>query len=126
MDPIMAWKPAPAPTVVLAPALDPPPHLEEAGAALWRSLTDHWDFNDPAAPALLSDACVARDTAVRLHGRVEVEGDVIRATNGMKANPLIMVELQARNLTARLLAQLGLFNDETKRGPGRPPKVGSW
>ncbi len=43
-----------------------------------------------------------------------------------RANPLIMVELTARALVARLLGKLDLLDTKPKRGPGRPPKRSGW
>ncbi|WP_316196406.1 hypothetical protein [Bradyrhizobium sp. SZCCHNS3053] len=46
---------------------------------------------------------------------------------GRKANPLLALEISARSLTARLLGRLGVLDGgESKRGPGRPPKLGGW
>jgi hypothetical protein len=49
-------------------------------------------------------------------------GELIETqTGGINANPLLMVELQARALCARLLDKL--VPDESKCGPGRPPNL---
>jgi phage terminase small subunit len=117
------------PIVIYQPALapEPPPQLGSAGSDLWRSILAEWDISDAASLALLADACAARDTAERLRLQIQDAGDVITLPSGSsKANPLLMVELTARNLTARLLGRLGLLDTGDKRGPGRPPKPGGW
>jgi hypothetical protein len=59
--------------------------------------------------------------------QISVTGEVIKLEGGsIKANPLIMAELTARGLVARLLDRLDLLDTEPKRGPGRPPKRGGW
>jgi hypothetical protein len=55
-----------------------------------------------------------------LRQQIVTSGELIETlTGGIKANPLLMVELQARALCARLLDKL--VPAEDKRGPGRPP-----
>lgn len=73
-------------------------------------------------------AAAAYDTAERLRRQIAVDGDMIDTGNcGRKANPLLALEISARSLTARLLGRLGVLDGgESKRGPGRPPKLGGW
>src|SRR5262245_52913981 len=42
----------------------------------------------------------------------------------IKANPLIMLEIAARALVARLLGRLGVLDSGEKDALGRPPKLG--
>src|SRR4051812_44625883 len=99
-----AVKPFPSPVALRPEIADPPSVLGEPGAALWRGIQAEWDISDSAAMAILTDACVARDTAERLRLQIDLSGDEIETGNGStKANPLIMVQLTARGLTARLL-----------------------
>jgi hypothetical protein len=75
----------------------------------------------------LEQACAALDRANSLRQQIAATGEVIPlAGGGMNGNPLIVAELAARGLVARLLGRLGVLDSETKRGPGRPPKTLGW
>ena len=70
-------------------------------------------------PSKSTSSCFER--AESLRRLIAVDGELIETgTGGIKANPLIMAELQARALCARLMGKLNL-NNEPKRPPGRPP-----
>jgi hypothetical protein len=70
---------------------------------------------------ILEQACAAYERAESLRRQFMVNGELIKAhTGGIKANPLLMCELQARSLVARSLGKLNL-SDEPKRCAGRPP-----
>jgi hypothetical protein len=107
---------------------EPPQELAAPGSNLWRTIMAEWDVSNAADLAVLEDACHARDTADRLRRQIKATGDEIDLPGGsIKANPLIMAELAARSLTARLLGRLGVLDAEPKRPPGRPPsKSGGW
>ena len=76
---------------------------------------------------ILQQAAFALDRAESLRRQFAISGEEIETGNGStKANPLIMAELTARSLVARLMDKLNL-GDEPKRRPGRPPnKGGGW
>jgi hypothetical protein len=105
-----------------------PVELGVAGTQLWHSILAEWDIADAAGLAILREACHARDTSERLRKQIAVDGDMIELASGggTKANPLILMELQSRALTMRLLSRLGILDKEPKRGPGRPPGPGCW
>jgi hypothetical protein len=106
--PIAAFRPGNPP----APA---PSELGPAGTALWDAIVTEWDVSDSGGLAVLQEACHSRDTAERLRREIAAIGDTVELSGGgTKANPLIVLELQARSLTARLLGRLGVL--EPKRG----------
>ncbi|WP_027556618.1 P27 family phage terminase small subunit [Bradyrhizobium sp. Cp5.3] len=120
----------PIPLVTYRPGItpEPPPQLDVIASELWRSILAEWDVPDRAGRALLEQACAAYGMAERLRRQIAVDGDMIETGNGvgMKLNPMIMAEIAARGLCARLLRRLGVLDTEPKRGPGRPPKPGGW
>jgi P27 family predicted phage terminase small subunit len=121
----MANKPIPITAYLPATAPEPPAELGAHGSKLWRDILSEWDIPDQASLAVLRQACSAFDRAETLHARIEEDGETIMLPGGsMKANPLLMVEISARSLVARLLGRLGLLDGEPKRGPGRPPRIG--
>ncbi|OKO71887.1 P27 family phage terminase small subunit [Bradyrhizobium sp. AS23.2] len=123
-----AEKPIPLVTYRPETAPEPPPQLDVIGSELWHGIVGEWDIADRAGRALLEQACAAYSMAERLRRQIAVDGDLIETGNGvgMKLNPMIMAEISARSLVARLLGRLGVLDTEPKRGPGRPPKPGGW
>jgi hypothetical protein len=122
-----AEKPIPLVAYQSGPAPEPPAELGVYGSKLWRDVLAEWDISDAASLAVLEQAAQAYDTAERLRRQIQVSGDEIALPGGsMKANPLIMVEIAARSLVARLLGRLDVLDTGPKRGPGRPPKLGGW
>ena len=101
-------------------APDPPPSLNDLGASLWRAILSQRRLTNHAELTILEHACQAHERAESLRQQIRTSGELIETlTGGIKANPLLMVELQARALCARLLDKLVPADD--KRGPGRPP-----
>jgi hypothetical protein len=89
-----------------------------------RDILTEFDIADAPRLMILEQAAFTLDRAESLRRQIAVSGEEIETGNGStKANPLIMAELQARSLVARLLDKLKLGN-EPKRGPGRPPNQG--
>jgi hypothetical protein len=124
-----AMSPPAKPIPIYQPATvaEPPPELEANGAKLWRDILAEWVIEDSSSLMVLEQACHACARAESLRRQIEAEGALVRGAGGaIKANPLLMVELQARGLVARLLARLGVLDTEPKRPPGRPPKAGAW
>jgi hypothetical protein len=103
---------------------EPPAELGVHGSKLWRDTLSEFDISDAPRLMILEQAGFALDRANSLRRQIAVSGEEVETGNGStKANPLIMAELQARGLVARLLGRLNL-NNEPKRGPGRPPNKG--
>ena len=116
--PIAACRPGTTP--------DPPETLGVTGSKLWRDVLEEWTLDDAAGLAVLEQAAQAYDRAESLRRQIQITGEVVETGNGgMKANPLIMCEIAARSLVARLLGRLGVLDREDKRGPGRPPGKGN-
>jgi hypothetical protein len=123
----MALKPIPFEIFRQGTAPDPPETLGIHGSKLWRDVLAESDINDTPRLTILEQACFAYERAESLRREITINGELIEThTGGIKANPLLMCELQSRALVARLLGRLKLDN-EPKRGPGRPPmKGGGW
>ena len=121
----MSLKPIPFEVYRQGTAPEPPATLGVLGSNLWRQILTENDIPDTARLTILEQACAMLDRAENLRRQIAVEGELIEThTGGIKANPLLMCELQARALVARLLGKLSLSN-EPKRGPGRPPNKSS-
>jgi P27 family predicted phage terminase small subunit len=121
-----AFKPIPFEIYRAGTAPDPPPSLGEHGRKLWRDILGGYDVSSVPDLTILAQACACYDRAEALRAQIERDGETIATAGGStKANPLLVIELQARALLARLLGKLNL-KDEPKRGPGRPPKRGGW
>src|SRR5580704_11125296 len=110
----------PAPT-----GLDPPRPLGPHGRALWDRVVAEFDMGDVGGSELLCLAGQTLDRAEQLAERIRADGVMIRTATGAKAHPCVKDELAARNLTARLLARLGLDLEPLRAGPGRPPGRGA-
>jgi terminase small subunit-like protein len=97
---------------------EPPPQLDVIASELWRSILAEWDVPDRAGRALLEQACAAYGMAERLRRQIAADGEMIETDNGvgMKLNPMIVAEIAARSLTARMLSRLGVLDTEPKRG----------
>ena len=79
-----------------------------SSAPLWRDILAEWHIPDAALLAVLEQASQGYDRAESLRRQIQVAGELIETSGGaVKANPLIMAELQARSLVARLLGSLG-------------------
>lgn len=103
---------------------EPPQELGATGAELWRSIAREWHVDGAAAETVLLHACLCADRAESLRLQILTDSELIKTPHGTtKANPLIVLELQARALAVRLLGRLGVLDSEKKR-PGRPPKLG--
>jgi hypothetical protein len=102
---------------------EPPPDLGAAGAKLWRDIAREWNVDGAAPETVLLHACQCADRVESLRLQILAEGELIKTPHGVKANPLIVLELQARALGVRLLGRLGVLDGE-KRRPGRPVKSG--
>jgi hypothetical protein len=88
------------------------------GSRLWREILAEIDITDAPRLTILEQGCASYDRAESLRRETMVNGELIEThTGGIKANPLLMVDITARALVARLLDGLRRSN-EPKRGPG--------
>jgi hypothetical protein len=76
--------------------------------ALWSRVVEQFDMRDVGGSELLCLAAATLDRAEELAERIRTDGVMIRTATGVKAHPCLKEEMAARNLTARLLARLGL------------------
>jgi hypothetical protein len=102
-----------------ATGLQPPRPLGAAGKALWDRVTREFDMGDVGGSEILCLAGQTLDRAEELAERVRGDGVMIRTATGVKAHPCLKEELAARNLTARLLARLGLDLEPLRLPPSR-------
>lgn len=106
-----------------ATGLQPPLPLRPPGMALWRAVTDNYEFADPASLHVLVLACQALDRAENCRALIDRDGEIIEdmRTGSVRSHPLIRDETQSRALSARLLGLLGLDLEPVRGRPGRPP-----
>ena len=95
-----------------------------AGRRLWRAVTDQFDF-DGHHLELLRAAVKVADVVAGLDELVAAEGLVVESPHGSKAHPALVEGRQQRALLARLVAGLGLPDEERgvdgrRRGKPRP------
>jgi hypothetical protein len=101
----------------------PPPILGQTGVNLWQSIMSEHDIDDGAAHEVLLQVCAAADTVAACDEAIRRDGLMISTKYGMRDNPLLKHQLQARSFITRGLQKLGVL--ETKRlGPGRPGSGG--
>jgi hypothetical protein len=87
---------------------EPPCSLGELGATLWREILSDRRLTSRPEPTILEHACQAHERAESLRQQILTAGELIETqTGGIKASPLLMVELQARALYARRQARSG-------------------
>jgi len=99
---------------------EPPDHLGEHGAKLWRSVLEDWDISTGDALAILAVACSACDEMHEAAAIIKEHGIALATrTGGLKTNPACAVERSARAAMLRALSQLNLRDDE-KPKIGRP------
>jgi len=121
----MAQNPVPLFTFLTGNPPEPPPELGAFGAELWRSIVREWKSTAPehkrccyklAKLPIVRKACAGKSRPLASSSR--------RPGAAIKANPLIMLEIAARALVARLLGRLGVLDSGEKDALGRPPKLG--
>jgi hypothetical protein len=111
-------KPIPFKVYRQGTAPEPPPELGAHGSKLWQDVLTEIEIIDAPRLTILEQACAGYERAESLRRQIAVDGELIETHTG--GDPLLMCELQARSLVARLLEGLRRSN-ESKRGPGRPP-----
>jgi P27 family predicted phage terminase small subunit len=114
-------------TIVRFPAtgtIPPPPdELAEAGRELWQKVMRAYVIEETHAE-LLKLACLSADSAASMRAQIRAEGEtVIGSTGQPTAHPLIAAEGAAQKRVATFLRQLGLFSEEKRDRPGRPPNL---
>lgn len=100
---------------------EPPAHLGEIGADLWRGIVDQYAFDDPASYETLLQACAAADRAAACAAVIDEDGVLIRTKTGVRDHPLLKHEIAARSFVVRTLARLGLDLEPVHATRGRPP-----
>jgi hypothetical protein len=79
------------------------------------------------ASEVLRQACLVADRAEFFRLQVAEEGQSVSGSAGqISAHPLIAAENAARKTLTTLLTKLGVFAEEKRDCPGRPPKTGGW
>ncbi len=96
-----------------------PSHLEPATRAWFELVCDGYELEEHHIK-LLTLAGEAWDRCAEARKRIEKDGLTVGGREGMKTHPCVAIERDARAAFARLVAQLGLDQDEPKRGRGNP------
>jgi phage terminase small subunit len=91
----------------------PPRHLEKPEAALWRDFAKNFQFDDPAAIAILSVALEAHQRARRCRQAIDRDGETVTDRFAqVRPHPLISAERDSR---AAFLSAMKILNlDITK------------
>jgi len=97
--------------------VEPPAHLSERSKALWRAVVPSLAAS-PQRQAAVQVALEALDRADAARRQIEAEGMVVSGGKMPHIHPLLKVEKDARQLFARLWAQLGMAAD--------PPAHSDW
>jgi phage terminase small subunit len=117
------FQPAPIHIYRQAEAPEPPAELAEAGRELWQKVMRAHAIDEPLTE-VLKLACLSADSAASMRKQIKQEGEIVIGSTGQPtANPLIAFEGAAQKRVVQFLKQLGIFDDEPKRGPGRPPNA---
>jgi phage terminase small subunit len=96
---------------------EPPAHLSDASADLWRLIVAGWEL-DPAQLELLTLACEARDQAEQARVELERAGSLFTVGHkGEKAHPAVLVHRDASLRFARLVRQLDLKPESAPSSP---------
>ena len=93
----------------------PPPGLKSAGTALWKQITDSYDFTNAVEQLYtLESACRTADVVARLQDLVDSAEDL--ATRGSQGQQVALPHLtelrQYRNLMVSLIKSLNLPAEE--------------
>jgi hypothetical protein len=117
------FQPEPVRIYRQADAPEPPAELAEAGRELWQKVMRAYAIEDPLTE-VLKLACLSADSAASMRAQIKLEGETVTGSTGQPAaHPLIAAEGAAQVRIVRFLKQLSVFDDEPKRGPGRPPNL---
>jgi hypothetical protein len=109
----------PFPATTIPP---PPDELAEAGRQLWETVNERFVI-EPVHLQVLKLACLSADSAAAMRARIKAEAETVTGSTGQQAaHPLLAAEGAAQKSIAAFMRQLGLFSEETRDRPGRPPK----
>lgn len=98
----------PPPPLEAVEAPDPPSHLSEEAAALWRDIVDEWVLGPEALP-LLRGALEQWDNYQRCRAQVAQDGPTFTTESGMtRAHPAAKLALDSFAAFRMALRQLGL------------------
>src|SRR5947209_17791701 len=88
---------------------EPPEHLQEAGAALWRDVIRQYRITDAAGLALVGMACSAFDRLREAQEAIREHGAVVTDHRGnLNRNPACALERDAHSMMLSALRQLHL------------------
>jgi phage terminase small subunit len=97
---------------------EPPTHLGETGASLWRSVMSEYRVDDVGGAEALLQVCTTADQAAEYRQIIKRDGPVVQTKNGPREHPLVKAELACRSFVIRGLQRLGL--SDNSRPVGRP------
>jgi P27 family predicted phage terminase small subunit len=90
-----------------------PEHISARARKLWRRVEDTWDIADAAAEELLRMLVEAVDRRDQARELLDAEGLTIVDRYGqVRAHPAVAIEASSRTAAARLMAQLGLMDED--------------
>src|SRR5262245_31126659 len=98
-----------------------PANVGATGADLWRRLHEQFVINDQAQLELLMQICCAASRAAECAAAIARDGVTVTSRSGLKAHPLVQVEISCRQLVSNGLRKLGMLDQPVRDGPGRPP-----
>ncbi|QEH37929.1 hypothetical protein OJF2_65240 [Aquisphaera giovannonii] len=104
------------PSIGMSP--EPPGHLSEGSAALWRSIVRDYNFGQyPEALAILLEAMNARDRAEQARLIIAAEGiTVCDGRNSIKGHPCVAIAKEAQNVFISAMKALRLDPDSSAKG----------
>jgi P27 family predicted phage terminase small subunit len=104
------------------PLSEPPDHLGEQAADLWRAVIADYELDAPAL-VLLEALCDAWERYAHARQVLADEGPFVEGRYGPKAHPAVAVERDSRVMLARLVRELDLEGLPVLE-PKRPPRRG--
>ena len=101
--------------------LRPPASLDEAGRALWRSVTGAYDLA-PAEVELLRQACRVADNLARIDAALLDSDVVVEGYNGQpRSHPLLASSADQRRVLDGLIRSMALPMPDEAEGRRRSP-----
>ena len=102
------------------PSGKPTRQLGVHGLRLWTDVLGEFVISDSAGLEMLEQCCSAVDRAEARRESIDLDGECLRSSGGIRVNPLLGAELQTRAFICRTLDRLGC-GSEFLKVPGRPP-----
>lgn len=96
-----------------------PRGLGDQGKRLWRAVVEEYALSESDA-AQLEQCCRVRDRIDQLQQLVVSDGPMIPSSQGQRLHPAIVEVRQQQLALARLLATLGVDDEEDDLPPARP------